>query len=363
MKKLSVFISILLVLSMCLTANAAETDAPVMHPLGDVNLDGSVTADDARFILRAAVGLGSITREGIVYGDCDFSGDIGASDARFALRTAVGLEEKQDYAFYIEEVKGSTCSEEGFIKGKCAVTGKEVILTYEKEPHRPPYDIECKGKGNCINCGEELTAEIAHNWENNYLENIRKCGRCGLTESLEHVHKFNAEHVCNCGINAMYVFQYDITNYLKQYGEKGEGYYYVEGYMEPLVFALFYEDVLGFPYAYCGFAVETNGMVLYYDFNYDFTDGTVEAVLYAEDTEVAYAYGKIDPSKVNEAADGDAITITEYTTIPELNGMKKEFRQMMEGAVHDMVKWLRAYIEEIGVSYSEHIFADFVNVK
>ena len=364
MKILSVLLSILLVLSLCITANAAETDSPVMYPLGDVTLDGKVTADDARFILRTAVGLdAAILRQGLVYGDCDFDGAIGASDARFALRTAVGLEEKQSYSFEITEVKDSTCSEEGFIKAKCAVTGKEVSIPFKKPAHSPPYNIGCTGKGNCMVCGEEMTAEISHSWEYNYLENTKTCPKCGLKESFEHIHSFNAEHFCDCGVNVKNVFEKDITEHLKKNGEKGEGYYYVEGYMDSLVFALLYEDVLGFPYAYFGFAVETNGMVLYYDFNYDFTDGTVEAVLYAEDTKVAYAYGKIDPSKVNEAADGDAITITDYNTIPELSGMQPAFRQMMEGAVHDMVKWLRIYTEEIGISYAEHIFADFVNVK
>ncbi len=68
---------------------------------GDVNGDGEVTAEDARYALRAAVGLDD-TADGLDFSDpqnrcyiaADVDGEAGisAADARLILRAAVGLE-------------------------------------------------------------------------------------------------------------------------------------------------------------------------------------------------------------------------------------------------------------------------------
>lgn len=60
--------------------------------LGDVNLDGEVTAADARLALRAAVGLETLTDAQKTPADVDHDFDITAADARLILRAAVGLE-------------------------------------------------------------------------------------------------------------------------------------------------------------------------------------------------------------------------------------------------------------------------------
>lgn len=52
----------------------------------------SPTAADARAILRAAVGLDSLTPEEEIAADIDMDGAVTSSDARLALRIAVGLE-------------------------------------------------------------------------------------------------------------------------------------------------------------------------------------------------------------------------------------------------------------------------------
>ena len=61
--------------------------------LGDVDIDGSVTAADARLALRAAVGLENYKSGSDKFkrADYDGSGVIEASDARSILRVAVGL--------------------------------------------------------------------------------------------------------------------------------------------------------------------------------------------------------------------------------------------------------------------------------
>lgn len=63
------------------------------HAKGDVDGDGKITPNDARFILRASVGLedcaaGSVTMK---CGDVDADGNLTAADARYVLRAAVGL--------------------------------------------------------------------------------------------------------------------------------------------------------------------------------------------------------------------------------------------------------------------------------
>ena len=80
----------------CIPARAAGTEptneATDMLYLGDVDLDGSVTAGDARLALRRAVGLEKLTNEALFYADYDAGGSVTSADARMILRTSVSLE-------------------------------------------------------------------------------------------------------------------------------------------------------------------------------------------------------------------------------------------------------------------------------
>ncbi len=60
--------------------------------LGDVDGDGTVTSSDARFALRAAVNLETLTEEQFKAADADKNGEVASADARLILRAAVGLE-------------------------------------------------------------------------------------------------------------------------------------------------------------------------------------------------------------------------------------------------------------------------------
>ena len=91
MKKLiSLFLAVLLLF--CSTVNASALG--LLSPKkGDTDLDGKVTAADARQILRTAVGLytpGILVRNLF---DFDGNGKINAEDARLTLRYAVGLDD------------------------------------------------------------------------------------------------------------------------------------------------------------------------------------------------------------------------------------------------------------------------------
>ncbi|MBQ8208969.1 MAG: dockerin type I repeat-containing protein [Clostridia bacterium] len=87
MKKiLSVIIIISVVLSMCITAFAATVKP------GDVNGDGSITAGDARTVLRISAQLESCDENTLIIADVNSDGAVTAGDARTILRISAQLE-------------------------------------------------------------------------------------------------------------------------------------------------------------------------------------------------------------------------------------------------------------------------------
>lgn len=62
------------------------------HAAGDVDLDGDLTAADARLALRASVHLETLEEEPFALADVDKDGTITAADARMILRASVHLE-------------------------------------------------------------------------------------------------------------------------------------------------------------------------------------------------------------------------------------------------------------------------------
>ena len=87
-------LSLILCLLMLATVAPMRFEAAAATKLvaGDVNLDGKVSAADARLALRASVKLERLSAEAAVNADADRSGSITASDARLILRRSVGLE-------------------------------------------------------------------------------------------------------------------------------------------------------------------------------------------------------------------------------------------------------------------------------
>lgn len=70
--------------------------------IGDVDRDGAVTVNDARSILRCAVGLETLSMEARKLADVDFDGSITVADARQVLRMAVGLATALEATLYAQ---------------------------------------------------------------------------------------------------------------------------------------------------------------------------------------------------------------------------------------------------------------------
>lgn len=85
--------------TMPMTGDYAMGDVVISE--GEHNYDDSVTAADARFLLRYVAGLEEVGAEKQFYfcADMNFDNKINASDARLCLRTAAGLE-KLSYIGY-----------------------------------------------------------------------------------------------------------------------------------------------------------------------------------------------------------------------------------------------------------------------
>lgn len=122
MKKI---ISVLLAAVLCFSFTVNVFALGLLQPKrGDANLDGRITASDARLILRASVGLLTPSIFVKAFYDADDDGKISASDARKALRISVGLEsyikgEKTDAMIEALADKVSEKELKGLMKSLC----------------------------------------------------------------------------------------------------------------------------------------------------------------------------------------------------------------------------------------------------
>ena len=66
-------------------------DEPKLNTYGDIDSDNYITANDALIIIRASVGIETITPELLTIADVDGDGDITANDALAVLRSSVGI--------------------------------------------------------------------------------------------------------------------------------------------------------------------------------------------------------------------------------------------------------------------------------
>lgn len=365
MKKFSVLLAIIMCVFSCFPVFAAEKDLPESRLMCDIDNNGSVTASDARQLLRYAVGLEQFDELTILYADVTKDGTISASDARMALRTAVNLETEEAFYFEVTDVKEATCVETGYIKGRCVVSGTEQSVTIKQTGHTLTDDYCCDGVGVCSVCHQSVLTEVKHSFITDYVEGIRTCLYCGYSEQFVHIHSFNSNTgYCVCGIYIKSAFEDTVKEYLIENGTYENGMYYVAEDAGYATFAACYEENgTEFAYLYCGFGIiEQNGEVYYYEFYFDFEDDTIEMFMGTETEIIAYLYGDINAGLID--VDGfDGVSVIEFDAIPELMPYESDFRIIAEGVIYDSVLWLRALAKEIGFSNPTLVFADYSQVK
>lgn len=153
-------IAIMLVCSLCLSVSAGL--------LGDINNDGTITAADARFVLRASAKLETLSEQQNEIADVNNDDKVTAADARLLLRVSAKLEVlesgkdcEHDYGLYAIDVEAT-----------CTSTGRSVM--------------------KCTKCGNgyyEIIPVIEHLWEEATCTNPKKCSLCGISDGnvTEHV--------------------------------------------------------------------------------------------------------------------------------------------------------------------------------
>ncbi|MBQ7061482.1 MAG: Ig-like domain-containing protein [Clostridia bacterium] len=63
----------------------------IPYPMGDIDMDGSVTVTDALLALRSAMSILTLTPQQIAIGDMDGDGVVSVTDALTILRIAMGI--------------------------------------------------------------------------------------------------------------------------------------------------------------------------------------------------------------------------------------------------------------------------------
>ncbi len=144
--------------------------------VGDVSgTDKTVSAADARIILRASVGLEKLSDEAKAVADANEDGKVTAADARDVLRMSVGLEEARHY-YTKTEIKAPTCTEPGRYLRTCTECtdkyeedGKPLGHTYPNPEILTQVTCDTDGlvKYTCNVCGEskEEVVKAGHVWD------------------------------------------------------------------------------------------------------------------------------------------------------------------------------------------------------
>ena len=184
-------LSVILILT-CLLFSASSAI------VGDVSNDGKVSADDARLVLRCAVGLEILSEEQKAVADMDGDKKITASDARIVLRTAVGLENspaEHTHNYKNETIISlSTCTEKGSKRLSCDCGDyktAEIPLTEHKEVTDKAVPATCTAQGktagsHCSVCNTVIVMQQTINptGHSEITDNAvpATCTKTGLTE-------------------------------------------------------------------------------------------------------------------------------------------------------------------------------------
>ncbi len=190
MKKttLSFLLIFALLVSLLMPVHAADYDLL----MGDIDESGTLTAGDARLVLRASVGLEPLDSAKTLLADVNFDTQVNSGDARLILRASVGLEDINIFrhTHTMEDISTpGTCTEATITAERCTVCGTKNLI--------------------------DVVPAAGHTW-NDYIRlgnmHSRDCKVCKLVESgtCELVETVNRpatctqdgliEYACVCGL-------------------------------------------------------------------------------------------------------------------------------------------------------------------
>ncbi len=189
-KAIATILSLLIFSTCCIPANANElpptgliwdtwetilkysaTDVVVPRP-GDVDFDGDITAEDARILLRAAVGLEKLERYQYYATDFNEYRPVVSSAARDVLRASCGL----------EQLEFSTCN---------FYTGQEIAFGPFANADNGKYNWVCIGLDEEQftieekSIGDEDAPEGAPVRQYFFITSVKYTGPCDITFRLQ----------------------------------------------------------------------------------------------------------------------------------------------------------------------------------
>ena len=175
---------------------------------GDVDLDGKISAGDARVLLRCSVGLDEVTDGIISAGDLDRDGTVSSDDARTVLRVSVGLDSIK-CIFRGHSLKkvtvAATCTSKGYSENRCercSYKEGEAFDIINPSGHRlveKTTAASCTQDGIftsvcsvCSFVSEKRTTAAAYGhkwgiWQLSGETKSRTCKTCGAVETAKNV--------------------------------------------------------------------------------------------------------------------------------------------------------------------------------
>ena len=205
-----------------------------MRKKGDVNCDGKADYSDALLILRASIGLETLTEGDLLFADVTGDGKADYSDALKILRASIGLEDldapTQEHqhswkdATCTEPKKCETCgTTEGEAKGHdweeataekpktCKVCG----ITEGGVKEHDWQEATCTAPKTCKTCGATEGEAKGHDWMDATCDAPKTCKICGTTEGEAKEHDW-MEATCaspkkcrSCGVTEGTAMEHD----------------------------------------------------------------------------------------------------------------------------------------------------------
>lgn len=158
---LSAFLTVVILLSMCIQSAASTTVTEEYQNL---------TLNDARKVLLYATEIEAFDYNEIAYADINHDGYIDTADAYLALGVASGIKRVKNHTYSEWSLYSApTCTEDGYEYSECLVCGEDFYKKLPATGHTP-VGVTCTTEGYCSVCGQTI-APTGHNYVNSVCIN------------------------------------------------------------------------------------------------------------------------------------------------------------------------------------------------